>query len=101
MHNAHQGVRDCGGLFSAEFFTVHEVRITHLDVAGGCLKASAWGEPWDRTKHTIGTEVKAITFMQLRVLAPGQDRLDEGETPEAGRAVVPEGSYSAYVVIDI
>eukprot|EP01063_Lacrimia_lanifica_P012657 TRINITY_DN19318_c0_g1_i2.p2 TRINITY_DN19318_c0_g1~~TRINITY_DN19318_c0_g1_i2.p2 ORF type:complete len:210 (+),score=79.08 TRINITY_DN19318_c0_g1_i2:43-672(+) len=87
--------------FSAEFFTVHEVRITRLDTEKWELEASAWGEQWDRTKHTIGTEVKAITFMLLRILAPGEDKLDDDEAPEDNRAAVPDDCFNAYVVIDI
>eukprot|EP01059_Diplonema_ambulator_P026446 TRINITY_DN43736_c0_g1_i1.p1 TRINITY_DN43736_c0_g1~~TRINITY_DN43736_c0_g1_i1.p1 ORF type:complete len:218 (+),score=40.53 TRINITY_DN43736_c0_g1_i1:59-655(+) len=83
--------------FSAEFFTLHEVRITSLNTADWSLKGTAWGERWDRNKHAIGTEIKAITFASLRVIPPDEDAQEddyEGVRP-------PPGNWSAYVVVDI
>lgn len=44
----------------------------HLE--DGRLKASAWGEPADPDRHELAVEVKAATFMQLKVIhdADGQ-----------------------------
>eukprot|EP01064_Diplonema_japonicum_P026295 TRINITY_DN3770_c4_g1_i1.p1 TRINITY_DN3770_c4_g1~~TRINITY_DN3770_c4_g1_i1.p1 ORF type:complete len:198 (+),score=58.73 TRINITY_DN3770_c4_g1_i1:44-637(+) len=83
--------------FSAEFFTLKEVRITSLDTTSWSLSGVAWGEKWDRKKHTIGTEIKAITFASLRVIPPEEDLQEdeyEGTKP-------PDGCWSAYVVVDI
>jgi SHS2 domain-containing protein len=38
-----------------------------VHVAGDGLKGTAWGEPLDRARHTLGHEVKAITYHDLRV----------------------------------
>jgi len=37
----------------------------HVDASG--LKGTAWGEPLDRSRHTLLHEVKAITYHGLRV----------------------------------
>eukprot|EP01061_Rhynchopus_euleeides_P028957 TRINITY_DN47278_c0_g1_i1.p1 TRINITY_DN47278_c0_g1~~TRINITY_DN47278_c0_g1_i1.p1 ORF type:complete len:212 (+),score=69.35 TRINITY_DN47278_c0_g1_i1:66-701(+) len=85
--------------FSAEFFTLHEVRITNLDTTNWSIDATAWGETWDRSKHPCGTEVKAITFQCLRILSPGEDTVDPEE--QEGRVCVPDALWNAYVIIDI
>ena len=36
-------------------------------VGGNCLKAAAWGEPLDPSRHALSHEVKAITYHGLRV----------------------------------
>jgi SHS2 domain-containing protein len=46
-----------------------------VDEAG--LKGSAWGEPLDRARHTLGHEVKAITYHDLRVERSGAGWLAE------------------------
>jgi SHS2 domain-containing protein len=38
-----------------------------VDVSADGLRASAWGEPIDRSRHELGHEVKAITYHGLRV----------------------------------
>jgi SHS2 domain-containing protein len=38
-----------------------------VKVGADGLKASAWGEPLDRGRHTLAHEVKAITYHGLRV----------------------------------
>ena len=91
---------ECLFHFSAEFFTLCEVRITHLDLERWGLAATAWGEPFDRTRHTIGTEVKAITFQCMTVLPPGEDTVEPAEQ-ERRRCVVSSSAYNVYVIIDI
>ena len=86
--------------FSAEFFTVHELRITLLDQENWALEATAWGERWDRTKHPCGTEVKAITFQCMQVTPPGEDDVEE-ERLENNRVDVPKHLWNSYVIIDI
>jgi SHS2 domain-containing protein len=41
------------------------------------LKATAWGEPLDMSRHTLGHEVKAITYHGLRVEKEGDGWLAE------------------------
>ena len=50
--------------FDAEhiLFSRFEVKV---DETG--LKATAWGEPVDRSRHELGHEVKAVTYHGLRV----------------------------------
>jgi tRNA nucleotidyltransferase (CCA-adding enzyme) len=38
-----------------------------VEIAGTRLTATAWGEPVDRTRHELGTEVKGATLTALRV----------------------------------
>lgn len=38
-----------------------------VDITGGRLTATAWGEPVDRARHDLGTEVKGATLTALRV----------------------------------
>jgi protein archease len=47
----------------------------HLD--GDRLSGSAWGEPLDRSRHTLAHEVKAITYHGLRVEQEGDGWLAE------------------------
>jgi SHS2 domain-containing protein len=53
-------------------FGKFEVRI--MDNA---LKAAAWGEPLDVSRHSLGHEVKAITYHGLRVEKEGDGWLAE------------------------
>lgn len=39
--------------------------VTHWTDEG--LQATAWGEPLDRARHSLGHEVKAITYHELKV----------------------------------
>ncbi len=43
-------------------------------IGGNRLTATAWGEPVDRARHDLGTEVKGATLTELRVAedAPGR-----------------------------
>jgi SHS2 domain-containing protein len=50
--------------FDAEHFLC---RRFDVQVGGDGLTATVWGEPWDRSRHELGHEVKAITYHGLRV----------------------------------
>jgi SHS2 domain-containing protein len=39
-----------------------------VEIAGNRLTATAWGEPVDRDRHDLGTEVKGATLTELRVV---------------------------------
>ncbi|MBM3993010.1 MAG: archease [Planctomycetes bacterium] len=47
----------------------------HVTDAG--LTAAAWGEPLDRSRHTLEHEVKAITYHGLRVEKVGNEWIAE------------------------
>lgn len=53
-------------------FGTFEVRIRD-----GTLKATTWGEPLDISRHSLGHEVKAITYHGLRVEKEGDGWLAE------------------------
>jgi len=38
-----------------------------VQINNGTMKASAWGEPLEPSRHSLGHEVKAITYHGLRV----------------------------------
>jgi len=38
-----------------------------VEIQNGRLNGSAWGEPWDRKRHVLTHEVKAITYHGLKV----------------------------------
>ncbi|MBN1588704.1 MAG: archease [Pirellulales bacterium] len=50
--------------FSAEHMLFSRFRITLDD---GRLVAQAWGETFDPARHRLDTEIKAITYHQLKV----------------------------------
>ncbi|MDV2503462.1 MAG: archease [bacterium] len=64
---------------------VHDVLFRRFEITafgGGTIEATAWGEPIDPDRHRLGTELKAATYHQARVV--------EG----------PSG-WEAYVIIDV
>jgi len=48
-----------------------------VQVGDGGLLGKAWGEPLDRARHTLGHEVKAITYHGLKVVKDGEGWLAE------------------------
>lgn len=63
-------------LFSAEFFTVRRVEITEwTEGIGGedgkkdrfTVMARCFGEEWDAKKHESGTEIKAVTYCNMKI----------------------------------
>jgi SHS2 domain-containing protein len=50
---------------------VHGVLFGRFEItafSGGSIEAKAWGEPIDPARHRLGTEVKAATYHQVRVV---------------------------------
>ena len=78
-------------VFSADLFTVHDCKITSIDLVNWSLSGMVWGEQWDSKKHTIGTEIKAITFGSLEVLQPG----------DSVNPVEHKDEWNAYIILDI
>jgi SHS2 domain-containing protein len=57
-----------GGLLfisAAELFLCRRFHVSRID--GKSLQAEAWGEPLQEPRHVIKTEVKAVTYHNLRV----------------------------------
>jgi len=59
-------------LLQVERFVVAAVRVTDIDPAAASLTAELAGEPYDPARHEIATEVKAVTYHQLRITRDGQ-----------------------------
>jgi SHS2 domain-containing protein len=53
--------------FSADFFTVKEIKITSFTRSPYHIEANLKGETFSRTKHPIGTEIKAITYSNMQI----------------------------------
>jgi len=73
-----------------ELFVAKRVQITEMRTQGSDQRivAKAFGETFDRRKHTQGTEVKAITYSNMQIL----------ETPaKDGKPA----RWDVYVIIDI
>ena len=60
-------------------FESEELLFNRFEVAVvyGGLKATAWGEPLDRSRHQLSREVKAVTYHQLVVRATPEGWLAE------------------------
>jgi SHS2 domain-containing protein len=63
-------------LHEQDSFLVREITVRPMGDPPTALLASVRGEPFDRSRHTAGTEVKAVTFHALEF------------EPRAGRARV-------------
>merc|ERR1712056_49773 len=56
--------------FSSEFHVSRCVEILEFDDINFRVKARGWGERIDLNKHEQGTEIKAITMHQMKILGP-------------------------------
>eukprot|EP01133_Synstelium_polycarpum_P015958 gene15958-18972_t len=54
-------------LFSTEFTVFKSIKITSFDRSTNSIKAIAKGIELDKSKHTTGTEIKAITYSCMRI----------------------------------
>ena len=57
------------GLFHLERFLVANIRVKAVDERS--VTAQAAGEPFDRARHQLGAEIKAVTYHHLRVARDG------------------------------
>lgn len=92
--------------FGTEFVMCRRVEILELDEPGLRVRARGYGEKFDLSKHPQGTEIKAITMHQMKILTPDTLTYEEGTIPrktsekEGGRLL--EGfPYECYVLVDI
>lgn len=59
-------------VFFTESFVCKHLKVVELDREAWRIRAIGSGEQFDRTRHTSGTEVKAITYSAMEVLEPEQ-----------------------------
>lgn len=52
-------------VFSTEFFAVKRTQITLFE--NYRIEATCYGEAWDAKRHSCGTEIKAITFCNMKI----------------------------------
>lgn len=62
-------------VFSTEFFVAKELRVLSLDTHNWRIRCVGVGETFDLSKHSQGTEVKAITYGSMQV----HERADNAE----------------------
>merc|ERR1712014_57626 len=67
--------------FGTDFIVCRHVVILELDEAGFCVRARGYGERFDLSKHPQGTEVKAITMHQMKILTPSLLLCEDGSIP--------------------
>ncbi|KAK2952781.1 putative Archease [Blattamonas nauphoetae] len=53
--------------FSAEMFTPKEIEVLELDEQSFQIKCLVKGETFDRQKHPMGCEIKAITYSNMQI----------------------------------
>lgn len=99
-------------LYGSEYFMCSVIEIITFKPEDGVLSAIGYGSIFDRNKNTQGTEVKAITMHQLKVLYNGVDVVKEGDVPQedgahsSDKAVTREDNvrselYEVFVLVDI
>lgn len=59
-------------IFHSTYFLVKEIRISYLDRENFVITSSAKGEKINLSKHTQGTEVKAITYSNMQIKETSQ-----------------------------
>ena len=61
-------LNECLGIFSCEnYLLFRDVKIKYFDEKNFKICAIGYGEEMDLTKHTQGTEVKAITYSAMKI----------------------------------
>merc|ERR1712061_524430 len=67
--------------FGSEFVICRRVEITELDFNKLLVRARGFGEKFDLQKHPQGTEIKAITMHQMKILTLDTLTTEEGTIP--------------------
>ncbi|KAJ4462426.1 putative Protein archease [Paratrimastix pyriformis] len=63
--------------FNGDLFLARQVEIDDLDLTHFRIRSKGRGEIFTRGKHPSGTEIKAVTYSNMRVVR-GEDRLMHG-----------------------
>mmetsp|Transcript_51309 Transcript_51309/g.109063 ORF Transcript_51309/g.109063 Transcript_51309/m.109063 type:complete len:472 (-) Transcript_51309:221-1636(-) len=92
--------------FGTQFIMCRHVEVLDFDEATFTIKARGFGERFDLAKHPQGTEIKAITMHQMKILTPTTLTTEEGVTARTSDLMeggtVREGfPYECYVLVDI
>merc|ERR1711957_1054091 len=92
--------------FGTELIVCRHVEILEFDLAALRVRARGKGERFDLKKHPQGTEIKAITMHQMKVLTPSTLTTEEGTVPRKQSAM--EGGtqregfpFECYALVDI
>jgi len=89
--------------FSTQMHISRCVEILEYDEVGLRIRARGYGERMDLSKHSQGTEIKAITMHMMRILGPDSVLTENGTVPraESGEEVNEEFPHEVYVLLDI
>merc|ERR1712232_330998 len=91
--------------FGSEFHISRCVEIYELDEENFQIKARGYGERMDLKKHEQGTEIKAITMHQMKMLRPGGVITEQGTFDKValglGEKVRDGFPFETYVLHDI
>ncbi|GIL49953.1 hypothetical protein Vafri_6248, partial [Volvox africanus] len=60
-------------VFSTELFLAARVKITALDRNNFVIEVEGEGETFDRERHEVGTEIKAITYSAMSIVERPED----------------------------
>lgn len=99
-------------LYGSEYFVVRELHITRLDEKACALVCDATGEPFDRDRHSQGTEVKAITMHEMKIWRKenstaadiASEQVGTGATADidgGGHVGCDPKAYEVFVLVDI
>ncbi|CAE7641515.1 Archease [Symbiodinium pilosum] len=89
--------------FSAEFVVCRRVEIIELDIVN--LRGES-SRKFDLERHPQGTEIKAITMHQMKVLTTTEVTTETGALPRVecspeGDTIIASSPYECYVLVDI
>jgi len=92
--------------FGTELIVCRWVQLLEFDKDALRIKARGCGEKFDLKKHPQGTEIKAITMHQMKVLTPETLTSEEGSIPRKestmeGGAIRKGFPFECYVLVDI
>eukprot|EP00927_Polykrikos_kofoidii_P086504 TRINITY_DN9715_c0_g1_i1.p1 TRINITY_DN9715_c0_g1~~TRINITY_DN9715_c0_g1_i1.p1 ORF type:complete len:493 (-),score=94.23 TRINITY_DN9715_c0_g1_i1:127-1524(-) len=92
--------------FGTEFIICRKVECLELDLTNLKVRIRCHGEKFDLEKHPQGTEIKAITMHQMKILTPEKLTCEEGVIDRKSSAMeggaAKEGfPYECFVLVDI
>jgi len=94
--------------FGTELIVCRKVEVLEFDLENFRVKARGTGERFDLKKHPQGTEIKAITMHQLKILTPDTLTTEKGTVPRMNAQVgTSDGThhegfpFECYVLVDI
>jgi len=93
-------------VYGSEYLICRRVEILELDEDNYRIRARGWGERFDLSRHTQGTEIKAITMHQMKILNAETLTSEDGTIPRKqsgmeGGALKEGFPFECYVLVDI